>query len=41
MSISGDCLIDKIGRGDRDLQKGWNVAYFEDIIQEEVLASQD
>ena len=33
--------IDKITVGDRDLREGWNVAYFEDIIHEEVLAGED
>ena len=33
--------IDKITVGDRDLHEGWNVAYFEDIIHEEVLAGED
>jgi hypothetical protein len=28
--------IDKITVGDRDLREGWNVSYFEDIIQEEI-----
>lgn len=29
--------IDKITVGEKDLYEGWNVAYFEDIIREEVL----
>ena len=33
--------IDKITVGDRDLHEGWNVAYFEEIIHEEVLAGED
>ena len=33
--------IDKITVGDKDLREGWNVAYFEDIIHEEVLAGED
>ena len=33
--------IEKITVGDRDLHEGWNVAYFEDIIHEEVLAHAD
>ena len=28
--------IEKITVGDRDLREGWNVSYFEDIIQEEI-----
>ena len=33
--------VEKITVGDRDLREGWNVAYFEDIIHEEVLANED
>jgi len=33
--------IDKITVGDRDLREGWNVAYFESIIHDEVLAGAD
>ena len=29
--------VDKITVGEKDLYEGWNVAYFEDIIREEVL----
>ena len=29
--------VDKITVGENDLYEGWNVAYFEDIIREEVL----
>lgn len=33
--------IDKITVGEKDLHEGWNVAYFEDIINDEVLAGED
>jgi len=33
--------IEKITVGDKDLHEGWNVAYFEDIINDEVLAGAD
>jgi len=29
--------VDKITVGEKDLYEGWNVAYFENIIREEVL----
>ena len=33
--------IDKITVGDKDLREGWNLDYFESIIQDEVLAGAD
>jgi len=33
--------IDKITVGDRDLREGWNVDYFERLIEDEVLAGED
>jgi hypothetical protein len=33
--------IDKITVGNKDLHEGWNVDYFESIIQDEVLAGAD
>ena len=33
--------IEKITVGDKDLREGWNVDYFEDIIQNEVLCNAD
>ena len=33
--------IDKITVGEKDLHEGWNVAYFEDIINDEVLSGED
>ena len=39
--LSGPIDIEKITVGDKDLHEGWNVAYFEDIINDEVLASAD
>ena len=33
--------IEKITVGDRDLREGWNVDYFERLIEDEVLAGED
>ena len=33
--------IDKITVGNKDLHEGWNLDYFESIIQDEVLAGAD